>query len=56
MAIVSFTLNEDAVAALRDALVCLNKFSDDVSFEAQKDKVFFVGSSFHSRSAYPVSR
>jgi len=39
MAVVSFTLSEEAVAALRDALICLNKFSDDVSFEAQKDKV-----------------
>lgn len=39
MAVLSLTLSEDAVAALRDALVCLNKFSDDVSLEAQKDKV-----------------
>lgn len=42
MAVVSFTLSEEAVAALRDALICLNKFSDDVSFEAQKDKVCFL--------------
>ena len=39
MPVVSFTLSEEGVTALRDALICVNKFSDDVSFEAKKDKV-----------------
>lgn len=39
MPVLSFTLSEDAVSVLRDTLICLNKFSDDVSFEAQNDKV-----------------
>ena len=39
MAVVSFTLSEEGVTAFRDALTCLNKFSDDVSLEARKDKV-----------------
>lgn len=39
MAVLNLTLSEDAVVALRDALICLHKFSDDVSLEAQKDKV-----------------
>lgn len=39
MAVVSFTLSEEGVTILRDALICLNKFSDDVSLEARKDKV-----------------
>ncbi|KAH6693840.1 Rad9-domain-containing protein [Plectosphaerella plurivora] len=51
MPIVSLTLNEDAVAALRDALICLNKFSDDVSFEAQKDKLILTALN-SSKSAY----
>lgn len=39
MAVLSFTLSEEGVAAFRDALICLNKFSDDVSMEARKDSV-----------------
>lgn len=39
MAVLNFTLSEDAVAAFRDVLACLNKFSDEVSLEAKKDKV-----------------
>lgn len=39
MPLLKFTLSEEAVAALRDALACLNKFSEEVSFEATKDKV-----------------
>lgn len=39
MAVLNFTLSEDSVAVLRDALICLNKFSDDVSLEARKDSV-----------------
>lgn len=39
MAIVTFTLSEEGVAVLQSALTCINKFSDDVSLEARKDKV-----------------
>lgn len=39
MAVLSFTLSEEGVAAFRDALICLSKFSDDVSLEARKDSV-----------------
>ena len=39
MAILSFTLSEEGVSTFRDALICLNKFSDDVSLEARKDSV-----------------
>lgn len=35
----SFTLSEDGVGGFRDALICLNKFSDDVSLEAREDLV-----------------
>lgn len=41
MAVLNFSLNEEGVASLRDALICLNKFSDDVSLEARKDSVNF---------------
>ncbi|EEY20510.1 conserved hypothetical protein [Verticillium alfalfae VaMs.102] len=51
MPLLAFTLSEDAVSALRDALICLNKFSDDVSFEAQKDK-FVLTALNSSKSAY----
>ncbi|KAM0323309.1 hypothetical protein ACHAQA_008901 [Verticillium albo-atrum] len=51
MPLLTFTLSEDAVSALRDALICLNKFSDDVSFEAQKDK-FVLTALNSSKSAY----
>lgn len=39
MALVNFTLSEDGVSAFNDALVCIHKFSDDVSLEVKKDKV-----------------
>lgn len=39
MAFLAFTLSEEGVAAFRDALTCLNKFSDDVSLEARRDYV-----------------
>lgn len=39
MAVLTFTLSEEGVAAFRDALICLNKFSDDVSLEARKESV-----------------
>jgi hypothetical protein len=41
MAVLNFTLSDEGVAAFRDALICLNKFSDDVSVEARKDSVRF---------------
>lgn len=39
MALVSFTLSEEGVGAFNDALICIHKFSDDVSLEVKKDKV-----------------
>lgn len=39
MALVNFTLSEEGVSAFSDALVCIHKFSDDVSLEVKKDKV-----------------
>ncbi|KAL5604505.1 hypothetical protein BROUX41_002460 [Berkeleyomyces rouxiae] len=41
MSVLSLTLSEDGVSSLRDALICLNKFHDEVSLEAQKDKFTF---------------
>ena len=42
MAVLNFTLSEEGVSGFRDALICLNKFSDDVSLEARKDCVSFI--------------
>lgn len=39
--LLKFTLSEDAAAAFYDALLCLNRFSDDVSFDATREKVSF---------------
>lgn len=39
MAVLQFTLSEDGVSVLRDALTCLSKFSDEVSLEAKRDRV-----------------
>ena len=39
MAILNFTLSPEALGKLHDALVCLGKFSEDVSIEAAHDKV-----------------
>jgi len=39
MVVLSFTLSEEGVTVLRDALSCMFKFSDDVCMEARKDKV-----------------
>jgi hypothetical protein len=39
MAIVSFTLNPEALGKLHEALVCLGKFSEAVSLEASHDRV-----------------
>lgn len=43
MALVSFTLSEEGVGAFNDALMCVNKFSDDVSLEVRKDQVRISG-------------
>lgn len=39
MPVLKFTLSEEGVSVLRDALSCLGKFSDEVSLEAKKDQV-----------------
>lgn len=39
MSLVNFTLSEEGVGAFNDALVCIIKFSEDVSLEFKKDKV-----------------
>lgn len=41
MALVNFTLSEEGVSAFHDVLVCIQKFSDDVSLEVRKDKARF---------------
>ncbi|KAL6850681.1 hypothetical protein ACO1O0_007805 [Amphichorda felina] len=51
MAVLNFTLSEEGVSAFRDALICLNKFSDDVSLEARKDS-FVLTTLNTSKSAY----
>ncbi|KAG6103745.1 hypothetical protein E4U14_006122 [Claviceps sp. LM454 group G7] len=51
MAVMSFTLSEEGVSIFRDALICLNKFSDDVSVEARKDS-FILTTLNNSKSAY----
>ncbi|KAK3196740.1 hypothetical protein K4F52_000084 [Lecanicillium sp. MT-2017a] len=51
MAVLNFTLSEEGVSAFRDALICLNKFSDDVSLEARKDS-FVLSTLNSSKSAY----
>ncbi|POR35099.1 DNA repair protein rad9 [Tolypocladium paradoxum] len=55
MAVLTFTLSEEGVAALRDALICLNKFSDDVSLEARKES-FVLTTLNNSKSAYASFR
>lgn len=39
MAILVFSLGPESLSRLHDALVCLGKFSDSVSFDASHDKV-----------------
>ncbi|KAI1393343.1 Rad9-domain-containing protein [Hypoxylon trugodes] len=51
MAVLNFTLSEEGVSALRDALACLGKFSDEVSLEAKKDRLVFTTLNL-SKSAY----
>lgn len=51
MAVLNFTLSEEGVNALRDALACLGRFSDEVSLEAKKDRLVFTTLNL-SKSAY----
>lgn len=51
MAILSFTLSEEGVAVLHDALACIVKFSDDVCLEARKDQLTLTALNL-SKSAY----
>ncbi|KAL1871419.1 hypothetical protein Daus18300_004786 [Diaporthe australafricana] len=51
MALVNFTLSEDGVGAFNDALVCIHKFSDDVSLEIKKDKLILTALNL-TKSAY----
>lgn len=48
MVVLNFTLSEEGVAVLHDALACMFKFSDDVSLEARKDKVWTTQASSKS--------
>ncbi|ROW17741.1 hypothetical protein VPNG_00682 [Cytospora leucostoma] len=51
MALVSFTLSEEGVGAFNDALVCINKFSDDVALDIKKDKLILTALNL-TKSAY----
>ncbi|KAH8205729.1 hypothetical protein TruAng_000005 [Truncatella angustata] len=51
MPLLKFTLSEEGVGALREALACLNKFGEEVSLEATKDKLDFTAMN-SSKSAY----
>ncbi|KAI0004868.1 Rad9-domain-containing protein [Xylariaceae sp. FL0662B] len=51
MPLLKFTLSEEGVSALRDALSCLGKFSEEVSLEAKKDRLVFTALN-SSKSAY----
>lgn len=42
--VLSFTLSEEGVSALRDVLICLNKFNEEICLEAKKDQVCFISS------------
>lgn len=54
MALVDFTLSEDGVSAFNEALVCIHKFSDDVSLEIKKDKV--SASVWDPHEGFPCTR
>lgn len=45
--VLSFTLSEEGVTALRDVLICLNKFNEEVCLEARKDQVYSTSSILH---------
>ncbi|KAF3770265.1 hypothetical protein M406DRAFT_246528 [Cryphonectria parasitica EP155] len=51
MALVNFTLSAEGVGAFNDALMCIHKFSDDVSLEVKKDKLVLTALNL-TKSAY----
>ncbi|KAI2631071.1 Rad9-domain-containing protein [Hypoxylon sp. NC1633] len=51
MAVLNFTLSEDGVNSLREALSCLGKLGEEVSLEAKKDRLVFTTLNL-SKSAY----
>ncbi|KAI0015447.1 Rad9-domain-containing protein [Xylariomycetidae sp. FL0641] len=51
MTVLRFTLSEEGVSTLRDALACLGKFSEEVCLEAKKDRLVFTTLN-SSKSAY----
>ncbi|PHH59348.1 hypothetical protein CDD81_3352 [Ophiocordyceps australis] len=51
MHVLSFTLSLEGLNAFRDALICLSKFSEDVSLEARRDR-FTLTTINSSKSAY----
>ncbi|KAK4650295.1 hypothetical protein QC762_706150 [Podospora pseudocomata] len=51
MVVLNFTLSEDGVAVLHDALACMFKFSDEVCLEARKEKLMLTTLNI-SKSAY----
>lgn len=49
------TLSEEGVSGLRDVLVCLNKFNEEVCLEARKDQVYTLPQVItHSKSPLPA--
>jgi len=42
MTVLNFTLNEEGIAVLHDALTCMFKFSDELCLEAKRDKVLYL--------------
>ena len=52
MRILDFTLNLEGVARIHEAVLCLAKFSEVVSFEARQDK---VPNTFEMIADYPTS-
>lgn len=42
MPVLRFTLSEEGVSVLRDALACLGKFSDEVTLNAKRNQVSLV--------------
>lgn len=51
MAVLTFTINPDALGKLHDALVCLGKFSEAVCLEASSDRLVLTALN-SSKSAY----
>lgn len=55
MVVLNFTLSEEGVAVLHDALACMFKFSDDVCLEARRDKVEDARFCAHSSTEVPLA-